>query len=370
MNANRTHRLPRPALRALPAVLALAALALAACGGGDDHAPAARDERAPRAVRLATARLEPLADRLVVTASVEPIRRVMPGTKILGRVDAVPVHEGQRVARGQLLAKLENRDLEAAVAQAEAALVMAEAQLENVRAQHDRIVRLHERGSATDKDLEDVQAAFRTAKAAVRQAEANLQAAKVTAGYAKIVSPVAGWVVDKRVEPGDMATPGMPLFTVEDVSKVKIVARVPENDIVGLAPGHPVHVRIDVLDLSTEAAITRLVPSGDRMSRTFDVEIVLDNPDGRIKSGMFARAEFERGARDGIAVPRGALVERGQLVGLYVVGDDGRARLRWVRVGKPVGDERVEVLSGLAEGERYVAEVPPGLTDGDPVTEG
>lgn len=344
--------------------LLLLAGALAACGGSDSNA-AERETQASSAapvdVEIATARLESIPLQTRVTGSLEPLRSVSPGTKILGRIERVAVVEGDRVERSALLARLESRDLEAAAAQAEAAVRMAEAQLENARVQHQRMADLHGRGSVTDKNLEDATAAFRVAEAGLDQARANLAAVRVTLGYAEIRSPIAGWVVEKRVEAGDMATPGTPLFTVEDLSRVQVVVQVPEADVVGLAEGAP--ARVEVLGRERDATVDRIVPSGDPASRTFAVKLLLDNPDGVLKSGMFARASFARGEQQALRVPETALVERGQLEGLFVAADDGRLRLRWVKTGRRDGG-RVEILSGLEPGERYAVAPPPGLADG------
>ncbi len=349
---------------------------LAACGGGETPPPVAQSSSAePIAVRVATAAVETVPFQTRASGSVEPIRRVMPGTKILGRVESVLVREGDRVVRGQLLARLESRDLEAAVAQASAALAMAEAQHENARVQHERMRDLHGRGSVTDKALEDATTGFQVAGAAVAQAEANLAAARVHLGYAEVKSPFAGWVVAKQVEAGDMTAPGAPMFTVEDVSKVKIEVSVPEAEVVALAEGGA--ARVEILDRRLAATIDRIVPAGDPASRTFSVQLLLDNsggapPEGEpwiLKSGMFARVGFEHGERQVLRVPASAVVRRGQLEGLFVV-DGETARLRWIKTGRPsgeAGDERIEVLSGLEEGERYVVAPPPGLADGSPV---
>lgn len=343
--------------------LMLLAGALAACGGGEstaaERAPATA--AAPVDVEIATASLETIPLRTRVTGSLEPLRSVSPGTKILGRIDRVAVTEGDRVDRGALLARLESRDLEAAVAQAEAAVRMAEAQLENARVQHQRMVDLHGRKSVTDKNLEDATAGFRVAEAGLDQAGANLAAAKVMLGYAEIRSPVAGWVVEKRVEAGDMATPGMPLFTVEDLSKVKVVVQVPEAEVGGLAEG--ASARVEVLGRDYDATIDRIVPAGDPASRTFAVKLLLDNPQGALKSGMFARASFAHGEQQTLRVPETALVQRGQLEGLFLATDDGLLRLRWVKTGRRDGG-RVEILSGLEPGERFVVAPSPGLADG------
>lgn len=350
-------------------LLPLAAASIA-CGGGDFSALETRSANSPAApveVRLATAELEsrPLVTR--ATGSIEPLRRVSPGTKILGRLDRVTVTEGDRVAAGALLAQLEDRDLQAAVGQADASVRMAEAQLENARAQRARMEELHGRGSVTDKNLEDAVAAFRVATAALDQAKANVAAAQVALSYAEIASPIGGWVVAKHVEAGDMATPGTPLFTIEDLSKVKVHVQVPEADVVGLEVGAA--ARVTVLERDYLATIDRIVPAGDPASRTFSVKLLLDNADGLLKSGMYVRSSFARGERRLLRVDDADLVERGQLKGLFVTGNDGRLSLRWVKTGRSE-DGRTEILSGLEPGERYVVAPAPDLRDGVAIREG
>ncbi len=346
----------------------IALVALAACGG-DESTPVAAPETTPVVVEVAVAALEMVPSMTRASGSVEPLRRVMPGTKLLGRVASVPVREGDPVARGQLLAKLESRDLEAAVAQAEAALEMARAQLDNARVHHERMRDLHGRGSVTDKALEDATTGARVAEAALAQAEANLDAARVQLGYAEVRSPLAGWLVAKRVEAGDMTAPGAPMFTVEDLSRIKVQVNVPEAEVTGLAEGGDAEV--EVAGQRIAATVDRVVPAGDPASRTFSVQLLLDNPDGRLKSGMFARVGFAREERSALSVPAPAVVRRGQLEGLFVVLDD-RATLRWIKTGRAArgldAEARVEVLSGLDPGERYVVSPPHGLTDGAAVT--
>jgi RND family efflux transporter MFP subunit len=346
----------------------LVSLSLGALACGRHVEPAQATERPAADLAVEVAALEPVAQDIEATGSIHPRVRVAPGTKILGRVDRVAAEIGQRVEKGQTLAELERRDLEAAVEQARAAVVMAEARLDNARAHHERMLELHDRGSATDKSVEDATSAFRVAEAAVLQAQANRSAAEVTLGYATIRSPIAGYVTGKLVESGDMARPGEPMFVVEDLSRVEVVATVPESGVVGLEAGDRARVAVDVLDLTLEAVVKSVNPAGDPLSRTFEVRLRLDNPDGRLKSGMFVRTSFERGSREGLFVPSEAVVERGSLRGLFVLDDEDRGRLRWIRTGRAI-DDRVEILSGLRPGERYVVAPPLGFVDGTPVRE-
>jgi RND family efflux transporter MFP subunit len=346
----------------LPALLVL----IGACAG--DAGPADLETTgAPIVTEIASVDLTTVPRVIQATGTLEAIKRVSPGTKIMGRIESVPVKVGDRVAAGQLLAQLESRDLDAAVTQAAAALTMAEANLENARAQYKRMRELFGRGSVTEKNLEDATAGFRVNEAAVDQARANLQAAEVTLGYARITSPVGGWVIEKHIEAGDMASPGRALFVIEDLSRVRVNVAVPEADVVGLSPGDPAQAAIEALDLTLPATIETVVPAGDPRSRTFSVRLLLDNGEGTLKSGMFARVSFARGERQALLVPASAVFRRGQLDGLFVV-EEGIARLRWITVGRGItledGSSQVEVLSGLGAGERYVVSPPDTLADG------
>jgi len=226
---------------------------------------------------------------------------------------------------------------------------------------------LHAQRSVTDKNLEDATAGHRVAEANLEVARANLAAAEVMLGYAEIEAPIAGWVTAKMVEAGDMAAPGRPVVVIEDLSRVKIAVSVPEGVVAGLTRGQAANVT--VLGQRRAATIDRIVPAGDPATRTFTVEMVLPNPDGAIKSGMFARADFDTGTRSAVLVPASAVIERGQLSGVYVVDEGNRATLRWIKLGMQ-RDDGIEVLSGLQPGERYLVAPPAEVHDGASVVAG
>ncbi len=353
-------------------VVLLVGAVLVATGCGGDYEPqtgiTGPDVSAQMA--LAVAESGPVPVRFEVTGTADPWRKISPGTKLIGRIAEVPAREGDRVRQGQVLARLDSRDLQAAVEQARAALAMAEANHENARVQYERMLDLHSRGSVTDKNLEDATAGARVAAASVRQAKANLEAAEVMMDYAVIRSPIDGLVTSRMVEAGDMAAPGAPMFHVQDLTRIKVTLQVPEGDVVGIDAGDPVELRIDVLDRTLEAKVDRVFPTGDAASRTYRVQVVVENRSGEIKSGMFVRARFHGGSREALQVPSTALVHRGQLTGIFTVGENDQVRLRWIRIGRTYGDGgSVEVLSGLADGERYVPDPPADLVDGARVKE-
>ena len=179
--------------------------------------------------------------------------------------------------------------------------------------------------------------------------------------YAEVRAPFDGVVVQKLVEAGDTASPGRPLFVIEDISTVKIEAQVPESVIDGLEIGQTVEVEAAGGRLQGELA--KILPAADPRSRTFTVRILLDNAQRRLRSGMFARLNLGGPERQVVSIPETAIIRRGPLTGVFVIGDEGTARLRWITLGRN-RDGRVEVLTGLHAGERFVSEPAPALRDG------
>jgi RND family efflux transporter MFP subunit len=286
----------------------------------------------------------------------------------MGRVDRVMVDEGDRVRKGQSLAHIESRDVAARLAQARAGVAAARAMERNAKSMLDRMERLHSRKAASDKDLEDAETGYEAAQANLEAAEEAVNVAEVYVDYSVVTAPFAGFVVEKRVEVGDMASPGMPLFVIDDASKVKIEAQVPESAAARLAIGDPVEIEFQGEYFRGE--LNEVLPAADPRSRTVTVRALLDNPDGRLRPGMFARLRLGGEARLAVAVPTSAIVHKGPLTGIFVAVGSGsdrvKAGLRWITLGR-TRDGSVEVLTGLAAGERYVVEPTSQLRDGQPI---
>jgi len=224
--------------------------------------------------------------------------------------------------------------------------------------------RLHARDAATQKNVDDAVAGYEAAVANLRAAEEGVKAAEVYLAYSEVTAPFDGVVADRMIEVGDLAAPGRPLFVVENVSRVKVEAQIPESAAAGLAVGDPVEVL--VLGQTREARLGEILPGADPRSRTFTVRALLDNGDGLLRSGMFARLRLGGAEQTVIAVPETSIVRRGPLTGLFVAAEDGTARLRWVTLGRSRNGD-VEVLTGLRAGESVLAQPSPELEDGYPV---
>lgn len=355
--------MPIPSKLIAPLLLALT-LGLAACG--DDEA-APTDEAPAVAVTTETVQPSNVPHLYRYAGTVQGARRVPLSTKLMGRVTDLTVDEGDRVRRGEALLRIDSENVQAQQRQVEAQFAAARTALKNARNDLDRFETLYEQDSATRKELENVQTQFEQAKAQVEALENQRAELQDMLGYAAIASPIDGYVVEKRTEEGAMAAPGQPLVVVETLDALKVVAQVPEQDVNRFDVGDTVRVEVDALDRTLPGRVSEVNPAGHYASRQFRVTVVLDRIGTGLKSGMYAQVLLPSGQQTVTTVPASAVVERGQLTGLYTVNDDGRAVLRWVRLGKRHGD-RVEVLSGLRDGERFVANTDTRLRDGQAVT--
>ncbi|HZT44360.1 MAG TPA: efflux RND transporter periplasmic adaptor subunit [Chthonomonadaceae bacterium] len=204
------------------------------------------------------------------------------------------------------------------------------------------------------------------AQAQIGQAQASLQIARVTRGYAVLLSPFDGVVTQRLVDPGAMASPGVPLLKVQGGAR-RLEAVVPETALAAVRQGASVPVRLDALGSRERTGrVVEIAPQGDAGSHTFVVKIVLPKDSGA-SSGMFGRARFRIGTERRLLVPQSAVWEREGLHYLYIVDASDTARLRMVTVGEPAGN-RLPVLSGLNPGERIVAGGRERLADGARVT--
>ncbi len=388
---------------ALFTIVTMAAASLAACGSGEAAGRAPGEPAVP--ATCAVARRAPFVERYEAVGTVASKATSPLASKLMGEVTAVRVREGDRVRAGQVLVEIEARDVAASVARAEAAVAEAERSLveidrsveaaEHARAAatvsrdlakvtYERYEKLVEAQVVSRQAFDEVAARFKMAAAdldrastdvemqrarrsqalaRIEQARAESRRAGVMLGYATIVAPADGIVVAKTAEVGTMAQPGVPLLTIENPSTYRLEASVEESHAARVRLGAEVPVRIDALGgLAMTGSVAEIMPAADPTSRSVVVKI--DLPDTRgLRSGQYGVAAFPTGERVVTAVPRGALVERGQMTGIFVVDDSNVARLRFVTTGERSG-ESVEILSGLDEGQRFVAENAGSLADG------
>ena len=369
-----------------------AAFTVTACG----HSPEAQhtDSRTPVAVTTQPAGLEPVASTFDVGGVVRAKTTATLVSRIVADVQDVLVKPGDHVKAGQVLIRLDAREMlankaradagaaaaEQAVAAATTAKEGAEAGLALATATHKRVSELRARNSATASELDQVVAGLkgaesqaRGAQAVVRQAEAGADAARAAVkgaaiglSYTAITAPFDGVVTEKMVEVGNTAAPGVPLMTVEDTRSFRLEVRVDEGRVGTIDRGKPVAVTLDSAGAAefpgTISEVSRALDPG---SHAFLVKI--DLPDAQaLRSGMFGRARFAGPASKRLVVPASALVRRGQLTSVFVAGSDGRAHLRLVNIGTSTAAQ-VEIAAGLDAGETVILNPSPNLVDGSPI---
>jgi len=356
---------------------------LAACR--EEPKPAAATPQVPVAVRVAAVALEERPEVYEATGTVRARTAATLSSKVMGYVQEVHVRVGDRVREGQPLVTLDARDLEtgvrradaaraeieSAIPEAESGMAAAKAQLELAQATYKRIDELARKKSVSNQELDEASARLKAAQAANDMARARRaqldakmaqvgeerQAAAIMRGYAQINAPFAGVVTARSVEPGNLAAPGAPLLTLEREGAYRLEAAVEESKLPAVRAGQSVDVALEALDRTIPARVSEVVPAVDASSRAYTVKIDLPAL-AQVRSGMFGRALFPLGKRQVLAVPAGAVVERGQLQAVYVV-EEGAAHTRLVTLGA-----KGEVLSGLAAGEKVVVPVPASLNDG------
>ena len=333
------------------------------CGSGQDRTIETTPRSAVR-VNAETVRLTQVPVTVMAVGTTEPYAQATPGTRLLGQVARVAVEEGQRVVKGQVLVRIENRDLAARRQQSASALKEAQAVLSNAEIQVQRMRNLHRENAVSRQKLDDAETVFERAQAGVVTAQGALGEVEANLGYTTVRAPIDGVVVRTFVDPGDMAAPGAPLFTIERQNPMKVTVAVSEQDLAFIEVGGVVHVSVEASESGRMlmGKVETLIPSADPQSRTFEVQVVLSNSDYMLRSGMFARVLFQKDTRPGVLIPAEACIKQGQLQGVYVIDGD-YARLRWIRLGKNFG-EKVEVLSGLDADERIAVTQLDKLCDG------
>lgn len=345
-------------------LLIAAAGFLSACG--KDEAPQPADEGKPVSVKTAQVMSEATGDPIVYSAAVEAGDRAEIATKVMGRVEAIYVKEGDFVRAGQMLMKIASRDIDAKLAQTEAQIAATTAQYENAEKNLKRFEALLAQNAATQKEMDDVRLGYEAALAQKKAAQEMKKEVEELGRYVRLTAPFNGVVAAKMVDVGDLASPGYPVMTVETTGDLRVTASVPESEIGFWQAGMPAKVIIPASsgdkDQVYEAKIVQVVPSADPASHQFKIKAKMTSPDKSIKPGMFARIMVGKSGQKTLMVPKSAVFTRGQLEGVFVVDKDNRARLRWIRTGRDMG-EYIEVLTGLDSGEMVVLDSNTRLKD-------
>jgi len=273
---------------------------------------------------------------------------------ITAKISTISVRAGDEVKRGEVLAELDSRELEARVGQARQAVVAAKAKLALAEKDSERLQRIYraEPGAISKSDMDRVQASLRTARAQLVGSQRQEDEAKTALSYSTLAAPISGRIVERYADPGDTARQGQALLRMYDPDTLRLEASVRESVASKLTRGQSLKARVDALDEVFQAEVEEIVPSADPGSRSFLVKVGLKGSSG-LYPGMFGRLLIPIGQTKKIYIPLKAVTQVGQLHFVIVKTERGDVR-RYVRLGARADPDRVQVISGLSAGEKIL----------------
>lgn len=328
-------------------------------------AAVARGQQPVADVEVAAVELRVLPSTIRLVGQVGPLRRSVVGSEMAGVVSAMPVRQGDQVGAGDLLLKLNDDTLRFELAQAEALLAAREKRVWQWSFEVDRVKKLFDVAQANDKEWRDTQADFDVARHGVAEQQAVVSRLKSDMAKTQITAPFAGHVIGLHTEVGEWMDRGGPVVEMLDLSRMLVRVEAPEFAYPFVEVGQSVDVGIDALQSIRSGMIQHIIPQADSHARTFPVEIVLENADGSLASGMFARATVQAGPNVELpVVPKDAIVEREgvRFVGIVMPGAQGSsAVLTPVTTGADVGDLAAITSDNIRSGMQVVIRGNEGL---------
>ena len=342
--------------------------------------PGGGGPRLPMTVELAPVKRASMSESLSVVGNLIGAATVEAVPKVAGRIETVSVRLGDRVSRGQRLAKVEDREIveqvrqsqasfdvsAATVRQREADLKLAQTNLDRSRSLFERQLIPRQTFDDTDARYQGAVAALDLARAQYAQAQARLDELKINLANTNITSPVAGFVGKRALDPGAWVTPNSSFISVVDIGVVRLVANVVEKDLRRINSGMKADVSVDAFPGEKfEGRIAHVAPVLDPATRTAQIEVEVQNSTFRLKPGMYAKVDFVVEHRENtLTVPANAVIDLGGKKGVFLPDEGDVARFKPVQIGMSQPD-LVEIVDGLAEGTRVVTTGAAALREGD-----
>ncbi len=295
---------------------------------------------------------------------VEAVRQTVIAAQVPGAVVQLDVHAGDRVQAGQVLLRIDARSASQSALASDAQVQAARAQLDVATREYERQQRLFQKNYISQAALEQAESAFKATRAQVNAQLAQADVARTQTGLHVVRAPYAGVISEIPVALGDMAMPGRPLLTLYDPAALRVTASVPQSVAAQMAPGQLPEVELPGLPAASRRVTPtslQILPTVDAATHTVELRAALPAGLAGAAPGLFARlwlplaADTSAAGAATVSVPVQAVVRRAEMTGLYVLDPAGHPLLRQVRLG-PVNGDRVQILSGVAAGERVVTD--------------
>lgn len=308
--------------------------------------------QAAGSLAVAPVQYREVAQSYSVEGLVEATRQSTVSAQIGGRIKEINFDVGDRVSKGQVILRIDEREAAQMLAGSQAQVMQAQANMQNARTSYERAKQLFAQKFISQAALDKAQADYKVALAQAAASEASAGQASLTHGYSVVVAPYSGVVAARLVELGEMVMPGKPLMTGFDASEMRVVVSVPQDKLSAIGVKPDVMVEVPSLARRIKAASTTVQPMADARTHSTQVRVQLPANEAGVYPGMFVRAHFVVGKATKLVVPGSAVLRRSEVVAVYVIDETGAVKLRQVRVGAPSADGSMEVLAGLNPGEK------------------
>lgn len=295
-------------------------------------------------------------------------------TRMMGYITSLRVEVGDYVNAGQSLVSINNTDIQAKGGQASANIAQAQANYNIAKKDYERFQNLYKNQSASQKELDDMRARYEMAQAGLQGAQQMKNEVNAQYRYTNISAPISGTITAKYANQGDMANPGMPILTIESPGALQAQVLVSEQNITMIQQGMPVKVTLKSTNKQVSGLVSEISKSSANSGGQYLVKINVAGAKDLLP-GMFVNVQFpfknsgsaNQDFQEGVMIPKSAIVENGQLTGVYTVSSQNTAVLRWVKIGKTFGDQ-VEILSGLNSNDQYIISAQGKLFNGAKIT--
>ncbi|HEU0219944.1 MAG TPA: efflux RND transporter periplasmic adaptor subunit [Gallionella sp.] len=300
----------------------------------------------------APAQYREVAQTYSADGMVEATHQSTVSAQIGGRIKEINFDVGDRVNKGQVILRIDEREAVQALAGSQAQVLQAQANMQNTKAAYERARQLFAQKFISQAALDKAQADYKVALAQAAASEAGAGQASLAHGYAAVIAPYSGIVAARLVEVGELVMPGKPLMTGFDPAEMRVVVSVPQDKLVDIGARPDVMVEAPSLNRWIKPASTIVQPIADARTHSTQVRVYLPKNEAGVYPGMFVRAHFVVGKANKLVIPASAVLRRSEVAAVYVVDEKGGMKLRQVRLGEATSDGAVEVLAGLNPGEK------------------
>ncbi len=348
--------------------LASAGTVLLSCGSKNNQNDVTENFNEPVQVAISKAGLSGQGTTISLSGQLASEHTAAISTRMMGYITKMNVKIGDKVRAGQLLFSVQSDDIQAKSGQISANIAAADATLANAKKDYERYKILHQKNSATDKELENITLQYKAAEMQAQAARQMRNEVKANMSYANVTAPFSGTITQKMMDAGSLATPGMPLLMLESEGALQAVATVTEDQVKYVRNGMSVSIDIDADGRTIAGVISQVSRSSVATGGKYLIKVDLQNHK-ELLSGMYVHifipvsGDIKSSVAETVWIPQESLVQQGDLVGVYTIGANNTATLRWLRTGKSTHSQ-VEILSGLTAGEEYISSASSRLWNG------